>query len=183
MANAPNTGFVSFADYLNANQDALNNTGTKLANLDAQAAQSAEGQANTVGHAAQGQDPTSLPDYANAQGAIDQASQNIQGLTDQGSLATQLEGGAFKDSPTQANFDATLLGGSQGAQQAFQNTQNQYQSLADYLSGATAPLPPSTSGIPHTPPPFPKNNGDDDEGDPRGGWHNPQNRGTHGTEL
>lgn len=138
------TGFVSLADYLGANSDAVNNETDAIVNPDAQAAQTAKGEAAGVGiqafqNAASGTnvDPTSLADYSQTQQDLANANTNIQGLSNTGGIATQLKntygtsnGGESQD---QSAFDANLVGGSTSAQGKIASAQDSNSNLADYL--------------------------------------------------
>lgn len=152
MATPPptNTGFVSLADYLGANQDAVNSTTQNIVGRDTTAAQNAENEADSVAADAKTQatalgkddtfDPTSLADYSKAQQDASDAATKLKGLSDSGGVASQLQGAYGKtnggETNQQAGFDASLLGGSSGARTAFGQAQGQYSNLADYLSGA-----------------------------------------------
>lgn len=154
MAAPPqtNSGFVSLADYLGANQGATDATAQNLAASDTTAAQNAENEDNNVGTEATAQrashytghstDPTTLADYADAQSDTDQAATKLAGLSDSGGISSQLQGtvGAKDGQYTQddANFDTSLIQGSGSARNTLGQAQGQYSNLSDYLANATA---------------------------------------------
>lgn len=187
------TGFVSLQQYLDANKDATNNMVNQLVGHDVSAADAAKaadqklGQEAQAGYKAGGNtfDPTQLADYSTAQQQTNAAVAGLQGLTTPGGLQSQVQDLYGKQGGyTQGDnaFDSMLAGAA--GQQAFQNAQNQFKDLGDYLNNQIQPPAAPDSGPSANYNPTPrgaKNNpyGDgltptgkakDDFGDDRGGF-------------
>lgn len=148
MAAPPtSTGFVNLSQYLNANKDDVGQMAGNLVGRDQAAANNAMAEANNVGQetyqGARGHgasfDPTSLPDYAKAQGDLSTASQNIQGLGTgpQNNVQTQLQGAYGKTGTYgqgDSGFDAALVNGSG----KLAGAAGGYQGLSNYLNNQVA---------------------------------------------
>lgn len=136
----PGTGYVSIADYVNANQGTLQREGADLSGDVQKQIDTAKSDANHLGAPGTEGDYTTRTGYGDALAATQEAQQGAQGLGSDSGLQG-LVAKHYGAAPTNA-FDGSLLGG-----QNFGAIQAQGKTLGGYL-GAAAAAPPAVDAAP-----------------------------------
>jgi hypothetical protein len=134
----PGTGYVSIADYLNANQGTLAREAGDVGGVVQGEIDTAKKAADGLGAEGTPGDPTTRAGYSGALDAEHKAQQDAAGLGNESGLQGLLQ--KQQGAPYQgAAFDAALLGSSGN----FGGLQAQGKGLSDYLTNAAAPKAPA----------------------------------------